>query len=323
MVGIDQALLADIGGTNARLALLDRNGIGQIEHLRVADYASAGLAIGAFLGRHDIVAREAAAVIAVAGPVESGCAALTNSSWQFDAANLQREFGFHGVHLLNDFEAQAWSLPALGPADLVSLGGEGAVPGAPMVVAGPGTGFGAACLITRESSRFAMVTEAGHATLPVVSAREAAVVDRLRRQFDHVSIERVLSGPGLENLCRALADIDGVRAPSRDAASITQHALDGSCPVSHAALELFCALLGTVCGNLALTFAARGGIYIAGGIAPRIAEFLARSTFRDRFEAKGRFQTYLRGVPVNIVMHSDAGLLGLKTFLEANGRGAR
>lgn len=318
MAGIDQALLADIGGTNARFARLDRNGIGSIERLKVADHASAELAIGEVVARHDVAADRAAAIIAVAGPVENGRAVLTNSNWQFDTAELKREFGFRTVHLLNDFEAQAWSLPALGAADLFPLGGKAAVAGAPMVVAGPGTGFGTACLVTNGASRLALVTEAGHATLPVVSEREAAVIGHLRRQFGHVSIERVMSGPGLENLYRALAAVDGADVPEIDAASITSRALDGSCSASRAALETFCGLLGTVCGNLALTFAARGGIYIAGGIAPRMADFLANSAFRERFDAKGRFQDYLREVPVNIVMRPDAGFLGLKTFLETN-----
>ena len=322
MAAIDQALLADIGGTNARFARLDRNGIGSVEHLKVVDYADAAQAIGAFVARHDAATKGAAAVIAVAGPVDNRRAVVINSNWQFDANGLQREFGFRAVHLLNDFEAQAWSLPALGPADLYSLGGRGAVAGAPMLVAGPGTGFGAACLMAQGASRFAIATEAGHATLPAASEREAAVIDRLRRQFGHVSFERALSGPGLSNLYRALAEVDGISVPDRDAAAITSRALDGSCASSRGALDMFCSLLGTVCGNLALTFAARGGVCIAGGIAPRIAPFLAKSTFRERFESKGRFQAYLRDVPVNIVMRPDAGLLGLKTFLEANAAAA-
>src|SRR6185295_4541748 len=138
-----------------------------------------------------------------------------------------------------------------------------------------------------------------------------------RRQFGHVSVERVLSGPGLENLYTALAAIDRISVPRRDATAITQAALEGSCGVSRAALDMFCAWLGAVAGNLALTFCARGGVYIAGGIPPRFPDYFARSDFRRQFESKGRYDSYLRAIPVHLVTKPDISFLGLKSFFEA------
>lgn len=312
---IDQALLADIGGTNARFALFRRGEVGPIEHVKVADYATSTDAIAAFLGRHAISGAGLAAIFGIAGPIENNRVVLTNSPWVFDAAGLREQFAFKAVHLLNDFEALAWSLPALTASDLVSFGSRPAVAGAPMLVVGPGTGFGASCLVPRNPP-VAIVTEAGHATLPATSEREERVIDQLRRRFGHVSIERVLSGSGLVNLYDALNAIDGAGAPSRDAAGVTQAALDGSCPTSRAALDMFCAMLGMVCGNLALTFGARGGVYIAGGIVPRFVDHLRGSDFHSRFESKGRFETYLRDIPIHLIVRPDVTFVGLRSFFE-------
>lgn len=317
MTGINQALLADIGGTNARFALVRDGRIGPIEHVKVADYPTSAEAIAAFLARHATGGAAMAAIFGIAGPIENNRVVLTNSPWMFDAASLRRQFAFAAVHLLNDFEALAWSLPALGAPDLMSLGNRTAVAGAPMLVVGPGTGFGASCLVP-SNPPVAVVTEAGHATLPATSEREERVIDHLRGRFGHVSIERALSGSGLKNLYDALNVIDAAGAPERDAASITQAALDGSCETSRAALDMFCAMLGMVCGNLALTFGARGGIFIAGGIVPRFVDHLAGSGFATCFTSKGRFEAYLREIPVHIITRPDVTFVGLKAFFETN-----
>ncbi len=311
---INQALLADIGGTNARFALTHGGEIGPIEHAKAADFPGAREAIAAFLARHAAGGAVKAAVLGVAGTVANGRAFLTNSGWIIDSAELRTAFGFDAVHVLNDFEVLAWSLPALMPDDLFALGRQRPLPDAPMLVLGPGTGFGASCLVARDGMRFAIITEAGHATLPATSEREERVIDHLRQRLGHVSIERALSGAGLQGLYEALAVIDGVSAPHRDAAAITQRALDGSCQLSRTALEMFCSFLGTVAGNLALTFCARGGVYIAGGIVPRFPDFLARSSFRTRFESKGRYEDYLRDIPTSIIVRPDASFVGLKAF---------
>ena len=312
----DCVLLADIGGTNSRFALMNGGEIGTIDHLKVADFPGVTEAISMFLQRRGPHRKPDAAVLGVAGPVENNRCTITNSRWLIDGADLQRTFGLDAVRLINDFEAVAWSLPELQPQDVYALGNQRVVAGAPMLALGPGTGFGAACLFSREAKRFAAVTEAGHATLPADSDREAEVVAHLRRRFGHVSIERVLSGAGLENLYQALASIDGVTVPKRDAAAITKAALEGSCGVSAATLDMFCSFLGAVAGNLALTFAARGGVYVAGGIVPRFTDRLFRSSFRKRFESKGRFESYLRDIPTQVVVRTDESFIGLKAFFQ-------
>lgn len=317
----DHVLLADIGGTNARLAFMERGEIGAIEHMRVADFPTAGDAIATFLSRRPVgqagAAGAATGVLGVAGPVENNRCTLINSGWTIDGDELQKRFGFEAVRLLNDFEALAWALPALQPRDIFAIGEQNPAPGAPMLAVGPGTGLGAACLV-RDPTPFAVVTEAGHSTLPATSEREARVIGRLRERFGHVSVERVLSGSGLEHLYQALAAIDGVAVPERDPAAITQAALEGGCDACRAALDMFCALLGSVAGNLALTFCARGGVYIAGGIVPRFADHLAGSAFRTQFESKGRYESYLRRIPTSIIVKPDASFVGLKAFSEQN-----
>ena len=157
--------------------------------------------------------------------------------------------------------------------------------------------------------------------MPGSCHQEDVVIDRLRQRFGHVSAERVLSGGGLENLYQTIAAIDGVSAPERRASEITKAAIDGICPISRAAVDMFCSILGTVAGNLALTFAARGGVYIAGGIVPHIAEYAARSTFRERFVAKGRFRNYLEAISTSVIVYPDPAFIGLK-WLAAQGRDA-
>jgi len=311
-------LLADIGGTNARFALTQGAEIGPIEHTKAADHPRAPDAIAAFLSRHTANGPVTAAVLGVAGTVENGHVSMTNSGWTIDSAELRGAFGFDAAHVLNDFEVAAWSLPALRDTDLFALGKQRPVTSAPMLVLGPGTGFGASCLVERYGAPFAVITEAGHATLPAASEREERVIAHLRQRFGHTSIERAVSGTGLENLYEALASIEGVSPPEKNAAAIAQAGLDGSCNLSRSALEMFCSFLGTVAGNLALTFCARGGVYIAGGIAPRFPDFLARSAFRTRFESKGRYESYLRPIPTSIIVRSDASFIGLKAFADRN-----
>ncbi len=310
-------LLADIGGTNSRFALMHAGEIGPVSYARVADFPTVRDAMADFLDRTAAGRRVGAAVLAVAGPLVNDRCVMTNSPWIIDGPELRAAFGFDAVHMLNDFEAQAWALPALQPADLFALGGQTATDREPMLVLGPGTGFGVSCLVERRGARLAVITEAGHATLPAETDREERVVASMRRRLGHASIELgALSGAGLETLYAAIADVDGVPPPQRDAAGITKAALDGSCALSRATLDMFCAILGSVAGNLALTFCARGGVYIAGGIVPRFPDFLAASAFRTRFEAKGRFHDYLRVIPTSIIVRPDASFLGLKTFAE-------
>jgi glucokinase len=181
-----------------------------------------------------------------------------------------------------------------------------------MVVLGPGTGLGVAAYIHGDRGDFVLGSEGGHATLPSASSREDAIIANLRAQFGHVSAERVLSGPGLENLYRVIASLDSQTVAQWTAAEIIEAALANRCAVSQAALDIFCGLLGGVAGNLALSFGAQGGVYIAGGIAPQLRDYLPQSQFRSRFEAKGRLTSYLKPIPTYLVLHDDPAFVGLQ-----------
>lgn len=310
----DCVLLGDIGGTNARFALMNNGEIGAIEYLKVVDFAGVADAIAIFLERHAPRCKPDAAVLGVAGPVENNCCTITNSRWVVDGAKLKQAFKLGAIELLNDFEAVAWSLPELRPQDVYPLGEQRSIAGAPMLALGPGTGFGAACLFFSDGIPFVAATEAGHATMPATSDREEQVIAYLRQRFGHVSVERVLSGTGLENLYQALACIGGVTAPARNAAAITKAALESNCDICQATLDMFCSFLGAVAGDLALTFSARGGVYTAGGIVPRFTDYLSRSSFRKQFESKGRFEPYLRDIPTRVIVRTDESFIGLKAF---------
>ena len=313
----EHVLLGDIGATNARLALLSNGVLGPINWFTVAEFPRFADAVNAFLNYHCRQFSVPEALLAVAGPVEGNRCVLTNCPWTIDAPDLCAAFSFAKVQIFNDFEATALSLPYLTAADLYPLGGGEAVAGAPMAVLGPGTGLGVACFVPGSQSSIVIASEGGHETMAATSRREDAVIDYLRQQFSHVSAERVISGSGLENLYRAVIALDGSDAPKRNAAEITKAALDGNCPTAKTALDLFCAMLGTIAGNVALMFGARGGVYIAGGIAPRLTEFMARSEFRARFEHKGRFRTYLEAIPSSVIIHPAATFIGLTSIAKA------
>ena len=185
-----------------------------------------------------------------------------------------------------------------------------------MVVLGPGSGLGLASHVPRADAPVVIATEGGHVTLATNTPREDAVAAWLRGRFGHVSAERALSGPGLENLYRAIAAVDGAVVPPRDATAITQAGVAGTCPVSRAALDMFCGMLGTFAGNAARSFCARGGVFIAGGIAPRIIDYLIGSEFRARFDAKGRLREYVETIPLNVIVHPDYAFIGLKALVD-------
>ncbi|MBV8745614.1 MAG: glucokinase [Xanthobacteraceae bacterium] len=312
----ERVLLGDIGGTNARFALFAGGALGPVEHYPVAAYANIAAAIAAFLARQAQPETITSAVLGVAGPVEEGRTELVNSGWVIDAAALRTGLGFTRVALINDFEAIAWALLKFTPDHLKSIGGGHAQPGRVMVALGPGTGLGLAAMIPGEPNRV-IATEGGHANLAASSEREDAVIAQIRRKIGRVSVERAISGPGLQNLYSAIAELDHAEVPPRSAAEISQSAIEGSCPVSKAALDMFCAVLGTVAGDAALLFRARGGVYLAGGILPRIIDYVAQSEFRARFEAKGRMRGYLETIPTSIILHTDPAFLGLIAAIES------
>jgi len=312
------ALLADIGGTNARFALGRAGEVGAITTLKTADHRDIGSAIRTFFETAGLDAPPQMAALACAGPVEGGLVQMTNLEWRIDAEQIRDEIGIEKVQLVNDFASVAWAIPFLEAADLHQIGGGEAVPGGPAVVLGPGTGLGVAGYLPYGSGEAIVVGEGGHVSMPAITDREADVLAVARDELDHVSAERLLSGEGIERLYAILARLDGVEVPERTAAEITGAAIAQDCPICREAFDMFCDMLGTIASNLAVTFGARGGVYIAGGIAPKNLDYFAASGFRRRFEAKGRFSGYLARIPTSIVMHPEPAFLGLMHVLRAN-----
>lgn len=343
-------LLADIGGSNARFALCELGHAGSrprsrpnlqqrpkpfaVAVLKVADFPDPISACRHYLRAQGSPAL-AKAAFAVACPVIADRAALTNADWKFDRRRLQQALGVSEMLLLNDFEALAWSLPALTVHDgvQVSAASDHASPdasgrarprgvaGAPLALIGPGTGLGVSGLLPTQDGWTAIAGEGGHSSLAPADAREAELLEFLWQTHEHVSCERLLCGAGLPLLLRAIAQVDqvrGRRAPDdyQDAASISRAALEGD-PLALAAVNSFCAMLGGAAGNLALTLGARGGVYIGGGMVPRFGRLFAASDFRKRFEGKGRFQAYLAAIPVYLITANAPALLGV-SFALAN-----
>lgn len=319
MPGDEPTLLADIGGTNARFTVGAQGAIDNVVTYEASAFPGPCAAIERFLSEHGSGARPRSAAIAAAGPVTDGEIVLTNSDWRIRAAELQAAFGFERVVLLHDFAAVALAVPWLAVPDLLAIGGGAAVEGEQIAVMGAGTGLGMAGLLRVPSGYRVLSSEGGHVTMAAADDREAAILSRVRARFGHASAERVLSGDGLVNLYRAIAELEAeAEAPRRDAAGICAAALAGDCPLCRSALETFCAMLGSVAGNLALTLNARGGLYLAGGIVPRFVDFLAASRFRERFEAKGRFSSYLASIPTSLILHPEPAFLGLLTAIESD-----
>ena len=306
-------LLGDIGATNARFALASKDVLGQVRTFEVAKYPQFEDALTLFLDEVGLPVTDAA--IAVAGPVVQQHAKLTNQAWTIDAGELKTSFGLE-ARIINDFRAVALSLPLLKSGDLVAIGGGKVEEGMPKAVLGPGTGLGVACLAHSSADPVVVTSEGGHATLAGTCDREDRIIQYLRDKFGHASAERAISGSGLENLYQAIAAIDGLTVGTQSAAEITNEALAGNCKIAHEALRTFCAFLGSFAGSLALTFGAKGGVYIAGGISPRILKFLRESEFRGRFEAKGRFRSYLEAIPSYVIVHPAATFVGLQSLLD-------
>ena len=255
--------------------------------------------------------------IAVASPIAGDRITLTNRDWSFSASRLKRSLGLDRLEIVNDFAAIALCIPSLTSRDVLRIGPGKKAAGAPVAILGPGTGLGVSLLVPAGKGWLPVATEGGHVSLPAADETDAAIIETLRRRFGHVSAERVLSGPGLADLYTVLAALEGRSVEERAPPEVMDAALNGSDPLAIAAVERFCAFLGTVAGDIALTAGARGGVYIAGGIVPRLGNALKRTPFRARFEAKGRFKTYLRDVPTYVITREQPAFGGLKNLLRS------
>lgn len=313
-------LVADIGGTHARFGLVDGPGrpVVQVQCLRADEHAQLADAVRAYLASLPPVrAMPTRACFGVATPLDGDAVAFTNGRWRFSRSALQRELELDQLQLLNDFEALALALPRLTAQGLRAHGALPEPRGA-LAVIGPGTGLGVAGLIETAAGWQAIPGEGGHATLAAADEFEAAVLAEARREFDHVSAERLLSGIGLPLLHRAVAAASGRTAGAEaiGTEAIVQRGADGSDAGCAQTLAVFCAMLGSFAGNVALTFGARGGLYLGGGILPRMPELFFASAFRERFEAKGRYRGYLQAIPTALIVDPLAALVGAALALE-------
>ncbi len=316
-------LLGDVGGTNARWAW--QAGPGQAlthgQSLPTAGFATIADCIAAYLAGQGLpTPRELGFGIATA--VTGDRVQMTNHGWAFSIEALGITLGTERVRVLNDFEALAHAVPGLGHDDLRAVGGGTAQPGGTLAVIGAGTGLGVSGLVPDGRGGWRVIVgEGGHATLAATTEREASLLAVLRERFGHASAERALSGPGLVNLYEALCVLDGLAPEPLDAAQIVQRAIESPSAPAQAVcaevLQTFGALLGTVAGNLALTLGARGGVYIGGGIVPRLGKRFEQLPFRERFEAKGRFRDYLEAIPTWVIQAESPALMGATRALDA------
>lgn len=296
-------LLADVGGTNARFAWQAAPGapVEAVITLPCAEHGSLAEAVHRYL-RQTGRAMPPDCAIAIANPVTGDRVAMTNHHWTFSIRELRAQLGLRRLLVVNDFTALALALPRLGAADRWQLGGGEPEPGSAIGLIGPGTGLGVSGLLPDGRGGWLPIQgEGGHATLGATTAREAEVLDLLRSWHGHVSAERAVCGQGLVDIHSALQQLDAAPGPQLPAAVITEAGVAGRDARCTEALNLFCAFLGIAAGNLALTLGARGGLWIGGGIVPRLGRWFAGSPFRERFEAKGRFAAYLQPVPVYVI----------------------
>lgn len=311
-------LLADVGGTNARFALeLAPGQFDAVQVLACGDYHTLADAIRAYLVNPAVQALAPVrhAALAIANPVVADQVRMTNHHWEFSIEALRVELGFETLMVVNDFYALARSLPHLGEDDKIQVG-----PGAPRAgqalgLLGAGTGLGVSGLIPSGKGWSALSSEGGHVTFSPANPLEVAILQYAWRQYEHVSAERFLSGAGVELIYRALADLRGMTVEPLSAPEISRQALAGECLLADEVLEVFCGMLGTIAGNLAVTLGAQGGVYIGGGIVPRLGERFAASQFRHRFEHKGRFDAYLAQVPTFVITAKYPAFLGVSAIL--------
>ncbi|EFH9670658.1 TPA: glucokinase [Escherichia coli] len=304
------ALVGDVGGTNARLALCDiaSGEISQAKTYSGLDYPSLEAVIRVYLEEHKVEVKDGC--IAIACPITGDWVAMTNHTWAFSIAEMKKNLGFSHLEIINDFTAVSMAIPMLKKEHLIQFGGAEPVEGNPIAVYGAGTGLGVAHLVHVDKRWVSLPGEGGHVDFAPNSEEEGIILEILRAEIGHVSAERVLSGPGLVNLYRAIVKADNRLPENLKPKDITERALADSCTDCRRALSLFCVIMGRFGGNLALNLGTFGGVFIAGGIVPRFLEFFKASGFRAAFEDKGRFKEYVHDIPVYLIVHDNPGLLG-------------
>jgi glucokinase len=307
------ALIADIGGTNARFGVVDAAGVHDLVYLPCRDYIGPSEAAEVYLKQIGGL-RPALGVFAIAGPADDDLVSFTNIPWPFRKSKLQQQLGLEKLEVINDFHAVALAIPDIAPELLHHIGGNELRAERAKGVIGPGTGLGVASLAWTEHGYVVQPGEGGHVTMPATTDREFELFRQLRVKYHHISAERVCSGKGLENIYNGLRALDRqYDLPDLTAPEISEKAIAGTCATCRESLDLMLGFLGRVTGNLALTVNATGGIYIAGGIPTKLGNYFFNSRFHEEFMAKGRFKDYMAKIPVYMIKHDAIGLLGLES----------
>jgi glucokinase len=308
-------LVADVGGTNIRLASVDlkTGAIGSVRSYLCTDYPTIITVLEEFLKHVKAPIRHAC--IAVACPVDNDWVELTNNKWRFSVTDLRKLLGFQSLEMINDYTAIAMAVPKLKANQKIQIGRGEAIPGKPIAVCGPGTGLGVAFLKCHNDQWVCLDGEGGHVDFAPQSDFEDFILEKARQQYSHVSAERFITGPGLVNIYRGIKSYYDENPEDLDPKEITRRAIAGQDPRCREVLDLFCRMLGAFAGNLAITVWAAGGVYIAGGIAPNLVNYIAESNFRARFESKGRFTEHMKKIPTYVITDSQPGIIGAAAYL--------
>jgi glucokinase len=308
-------VVMDIGGTNCRIATLDENhNLKALESWSCLDFSGPAEVFSSYIEKHQLEVMSLC--MAIASPLVEDRVTMTNLNWSFSGKELKQQLSLKTLNIINDFHAVALAIPLLGNTEKIQLGAGNIDPDKPALICGPGTGLGVAILSRRGNLWQVLPGEGGHMDFAPNTPYEQEIWRIFHRQYGHVSCERILSGPGLAELHAAVCEIDGVDAEILSGDQVSGLALAGKSASCEKTLHLFCAMLGSFCGSLALTSAAFGGVYIGGGIVPRFIDFLNNSEFRDRFEAKGRYRSYNEKIPTFVITAEYPGLLGAAAFLK-------
>lgn len=315
-------LVADIGGTNIRLGLVnEQNEVDDVEVFACAEFSSLADVISHYIAQKSLTDCLLNACLAIACPVEQDNIVMTNLPWQFSQTELKTQLGLNKLLLINDYTAIAFSMPLLTDKQKVKVGGGQSKANKPIAICGPGTGLGVAGLIPHASGWSDIDGEGGHTDFAPVDQTEIEILSYLLTKYQHVSYEQLLSGLGIEQIYQALNHIQSKDLPPRSAQEISELALANSCELCQQTLNQFCKVLGSFAGNLALTLGSFGGVYIAGGIVPRFLEFFQQSDFRTRFEEKGRMSALNQEIATFVITESQPGLLGAAAYLCQHNKG--
>lgn len=314
---MSQKFVADVGGTNIRLARVTESGVTDIKKYMCNEFASIDLAITQYFSDMPQYTFTEGC-IGIACPVLGDQVEMTNHSWAFSQNALRSQLKLDTLFVINDFTAVAHSLPVLSGDQVLQIGEGKAKANGNIAVFGPGTGLGVEHITMTSTGWQTLDGEGGHVDFAPVDETDIVVWRHLQATLGRASAEEVMSGRGIYNIYCALAKNAGEAVQYSEPADITNAALAGTCKIAEATLTQFCRIMGSFAGNLALNMATTGGIFIGGGIANRFPEYLKNSDFRARFESKGQMKHYVKDIPTFLIAEPDHGLLGAAAYLNQN-----